>query len=157
MNKELESRVLDIDPKVLDFLRQQPNVSSIDRNKNLLATGKVTYGQLERILHDMKYMDKKTDVVRYNLYGGQLMEDWGKSIIKQLRDTVRNTKAAKKSSDDMSGERKNPYNKSHSKKDNFSPSIKFNMIKANSEKSSTSSFAPPTLFEQIKRIKKLMI
>jgi len=157
MNKALEGRVLNIDPKVLEFLKQQPNVSSIDRNKNLLATGKVSYGQLERILHDMKYMDKKVEITRYNLYGGQPMEDWGKSIIKQLRDTIKNTKASKKSSDDMSGERKNAYNKSHTKKDSFNPSTKFNMIKANSEKSSTSSFAPPTLFEQIKRIKKLMI
>jgi len=76
MNKDLENHVFPIPDQVLDFLRQQPDNSSIDRNTHLLANGMVTYGQLKRILHDMKVMDKKADPQKYNLYGGQPMEDY---------------------------------------------------------------------------------
>ena len=92
MNKELENHIFPIPPNVLNFLRQQPESSSIDRTKHLLANGMVTYGQLKRILHDMKVLDKKADPQRYNLYGGKPLEDWGKSILKQHRDTIKNTK-----------------------------------------------------------------
>jgi hypothetical protein len=154
MNSELENRVFDIRPDILEFIKQQPVNPNIDRNKNLLETGKVTYGQLMRILHDMKTMDKKNNAAVYNLYGGKLMEEWGKMILKNERDLINNRKASKKNVDDISDQRKGAYKSTHTKKDNFLPPT--NLIKANSEKSSTSSFAPPTLFEQIKRIKKLM-
>lgn len=154
MSNEIDNRVFDIRPDILEFIKQQPVNPNIDRNKNLLETGKVTYGQLERILHDMKTMDKKNNVAVYNLYGGKLMEEWGKMILKNERDLIKNRKTGKKNADDVSGERKNAFKKTHSKSDSFLPPT--NLIKANSEKSSTSSFAPPTLFEQIKRIKKLM-
>lgn len=154
MNSELENRVFDIRPDILEFIRQQPVNPNIDRNKNLLATGKVTYGQLKRILHDMKTMDKTQNAAVYNLYGGKLMEDWGKMILKNERDLISNRKEGKKNADAVSGDRKNAYKKTHSKSETFLPPT--NLIKANSEKSSTSSFAPPTLFEQISRIKKLM-
>jgi len=158
MNKELEGRIFPIDPKVLAFLQQQPNVSSIDRNKHLLANRMVTYGQLKRILHDMKYMDKKADPVKYNLYGGQPMEDWGKSILKQMRDTIKNTKQSKKVADDMTGERKNAFNKSHTT--TFTPKVNLNDVtKPNSEAfSGASMFSAKSmkLTESINRIKKLM-
>jgi len=154
MNSQLENRVFDIRPDILEFIRQQPVNPNIDRNKNLLETGKVTYGQLKRILHDMKTMDKTQNAAVYNLYGGKLMEQWGKMILKNERDLISNRKEGKKNVDAISGDRKNAYKKTHSKSDTFMPPT--NLIKANSEKSSTSSFAPPTLFEQISRIKKLM-
>jgi hypothetical protein len=155
MNSELENRVFDIRPDILEFIRQQPVNPNIDRNKNLLETGKVTYGQLERILHDMKYMDKKNNIAVYNLYGGKLMEEWGKMILKNERDLINNRKAGKKNTDSLSDQRKGAYKSSHTQKSTgFLPPT--NLIKANSEKSSTSSFAPPTLFEQINRMKKLI-
>ena len=157
MNKELENRIFDIPQNILEFLRQQKNVEGINRNKNLLETGKVTYGQLERILHDMKTIDKKNDVVRYNLYGGKLLEDWGKTILKNERDLIRNRKASKKLANDIGGDRKNPFLTTHSKRDSFLPPT--NLIKANSELSSVSSFSPvkvSSIFEEVKRIKKLM-
>jgi len=104
MNKDLEGKIFQIPPQVLAFLKQQPDVSSIDRNKNLLKTGMVTYGQLKRILHDMKYLDKVAEPTKYNLYGGQPLEDWGTSILKQYRDTIKNTKQSKKTADDISGQ-----------------------------------------------------
>ena len=153
-NSQLENRVYDIRPDILEFIKQQPVNPNIDRNKNLLETGKVTYGQLKRILHDMKTMDKTKNATVYNLYGGKLMEEWGKMILKNDRDLISNRKEGKKNVDSLSDQRKGAYKSSHSKNGSFLPPT--NLIKANSEKSSTSSFAPPTLFEQISRIKKLM-
>ena len=158
MNKDLENKIFQIPQNVLAFLKQQPDVSSIDRNKNLLDNGMVTYGQLKRILHDMKYLDKKNEMTKYNLYGGQPLEDWGTSILKQHRDTIKNTKQSKKIADDMTGDRKNAFNKTHTT--SFSPKIGVNDVsKPNSEKwSGASEFSAKSmkLTESIKRIKKLM-
>lgn len=158
MNSQLDGKVFPIPPNVLAFLKQQPEVTSIDRNKHLLDNSMVTYGQLKRILHDMKVLDKKTEMVRYNQYGGQPMEDWGKSILKQHRDTIRNTKQSKKIADDMTGDRKNAFNKTHTK--SMSAKIGVNdVIKPNSESfSGSSQFSAKSmkLTESINRIKKLM-
>ena len=157
MNKELEDHVFPIPDNVLEFLRQQPDNSSIDRNTHLLTNGMVTYGQLKRILHDMKVMDKKADPQRYNLYGGQPLEDWGKSILKQYRDTIKNNKESKKIADDLTGDRKNAYNKTHTT--SFSPKVGVNDVTKGSEKwsgSSTFSAGSMKLTEQINRMKKLM-
>jgi hypothetical protein len=157
-NSALENRVYDIRPDILEFIRQQPANPNIDRNKNLLETGKVTYGQLERILHDMKTIDKKKNSSIYNLYGGKMMEEWGKMILKNDRDLVRNRKASKKLANDIGGDRKNAFLSTHSKRDSFLPPT--NLIKANSELSSVSSFSPikvSSIFEEVKRIKDLML
>ena len=158
MNKELENKIFPIPSQVLGFLKQQPDVSSIDRNKHLLDNGMVTYGQLKRILHDMKYLDKKAEPTKYNLYGGQPMEDWGKSILKQHRDTIRNTKQSKKIADDLTGDRKNAFNKTHT--NSLSAKIGVNDVSgSNSEKwSGQSQFSADSmkLTESINRIKKLM-
>lgn len=158
MNKDLEGQVFKIPEHVLDFLKQQPNNPDFDRTQHLLDNGMVSYGQLKRILHDMKYLDKKTDGERYNQYGGQPLEDWGKSILKQHRDTIKNNKETKKNVDDLTGERKNAFNKKHTT--SFTPKIGMNDIsKSNSEKwsmSSTFSGDSMKLMETIKRIKRLM-
>ena len=158
MNKDLENQIFRIPPQVLGFLKQQPDVSSIDRNKHLLENGMVTYGQLKRILHDMKYLDKKAEPTKYNLYGGQPMEDWGKSILKQYRDTIKNTKQSKKAADDLTGDRKNAFNKTHTK--SLSPKVGVSdVMKPNSEKwSGSSQFSAKSmkLTESINRMKKLM-
>ena len=158
MNSQLDGQVFPIPPNVLVFLKQQPEVSSIDRNKHLLDNGMVSYGQLKRILHDMKYLDKKTEMVKYNQYGGQPMEDWGKSILKQNRDTIKNTKQSKKIADDISGDRKNAFNKTHT--NSMSAKIGVNDVsKPNSEKwSGSSQFSADSmkLTESINRIKKLI-
>ena len=157
MNKALENHIFPIPEDVLNFIRQQPNNSSIDRNKHLLDNGMVTYGQLKRILHDMKVMDKKAEPERYNLYGGQPMEDWGKSILKQHRDVIKHNKESKKSADDLTGDRKNAFNKKHST--SFTPKVGLNDVTKGSEKwsgQSTFSANSMKLFETINRIKKLM-
>ena len=157
MNKDLENHVFPIPDHVLDFIRQQPDNSSIDRNTHLLKNGRVTYGQLKRILHDMKVMDKKADPRKYNLYGGEPLEDWGKSILKQHRDTIKNNKQSKKIADDLTGERKNAFNKKHTT--TFSPKIGTNDITKGHEKwSGASQFSAKSmkLTEEINRMKKLM-
>ena len=158
MNKELEGKIFQIPPQVLAFLKQQPDVSSVDRNKTLIANGMVTYGQLKRILHDMKYLDKKAEPTKYNLYGGQPLEDWGKSILTQYRDTIKNTKQSKKIADDMTGDRKNAFNKTHT--NTFSAKIGVNDVSGSpSEKwTGQSEFSADSmkLTESINRIKKLM-
>jgi len=159
MNKELEGTPFQIPDHILGFIKQQPDDPNVDRNKNLLATGYVEYGQLKRILHDMKTMDKKADPGRYNLYGGQPLEDWGWSILKQNRDTIKKTKQSKKIANDIAGMGKNPHNKTHTK--TMSPRIGVNDInKRNSEKwSGSSEFSADSmkLTEEINRMINLMI
>jgi hypothetical protein len=157
MNKALEDHIFPIPDNVLDFIRQQPDNSSIDRNKHLLDNKMVTYGQLKRILHDMKVMDKKAEPERYNLYGGQPMEDWGKSILKQHRDTIQKNKETKMKVDNLTGDRKNSFNKKHTT--TFTPKVGLNDVTKGSEKwsgQSTFSGNSMKLFETINRMKKLM-
>jgi hypothetical protein len=53
-NSELKNRVFDVPQNILTFLQQQKDIPDLDRNENVRKTGKVTYGQLKRILHDLK-------------------------------------------------------------------------------------------------------
>jgi hypothetical protein len=57
------------------------------RAKKLLTDKKVTYGQLKRIIHDFQNLDKNTDRIRYDLYGGQLMDNWAKQFLQGERDS----------------------------------------------------------------------
>jgi hypothetical protein len=129
----------------------------LNRAKKLLSDRKVKYGQLKRIIHDLKNIDKINDRVRYDLYGGELMEKWSEQHLKGERDLVSNKKDGRKQADDIGGidgERKNSHLKSHSKKASWLPPT--NLIKSNSHKNSISSVKLTGLFEQVERIKKLM-
>lgn len=165
MNSELKDRVFDIRPDVLDFLRKQKEIPGLKRNKNLLEKGQVTYGQLKRILHDLKGMNKFKELDKYNYYGGDLMKNWGMMILANERNLIHDRKEATKIANDiagLSGERQNPSLKRHTK-NTLSPKITMNNIekpRSNSEKFTNSSmFSAKSmkLFEQIKRIKKLML
>jgi hypothetical protein len=153
MNKELEDRIYNIPDNIIEFLSQQKSgQDGTIRNNNLINSKQVTYGQLKRILHDMKYMDKTRDIVKYNLYGGELMEKWGTTILNNDRGFVKSRKESRKNANDTGiiG-RQNGYLSSHTKKDNYT--VPTNIMKSNSEKTSVSSLG---LTEEIKRIKKLM-
>ncbi len=165
MNSELKDRVFNIRPDILDFLRKQKEIPGLKRNKNLLEKGQVTYGQLKRILHDLKGINKFKDLDKYNYYGGDLMKNWGMMILTNERNLIRDRKESEKIANDiagLSGDRKNPFIKRHTK-NTLSPKISVNNIvkpKSNSEKFSNSSiFSAKSmkLFEQINRIKKLML
>jgi hypothetical protein len=159
MNKELKNRNFDLPLDVLEKINHTviglngQNVHGVMRAKKLLSDKKVTYGQLKRIIHDIQGMDKIADRVRYDLAGGDLMDSWSKQYLKGERDLIKNRKEA----DDISsttGERKNSFLKKHRKKSSWLPSFKFN---TNSEKNSISSIKLTGLFEQVERIKKLML
>jgi hypothetical protein len=163
MNSELKDRVFDLPKNVLDFLKQQKDIPELDRNEHLLNTGQVTYGQLKRILHDLKKINKNTDIARYNFYGGDLMKNWGIMTLTNERNLIKDRESATRIANDLSGlsgERQNPSIKRHTK-NTLSPKIGLNMVsKPNSEKYSNAamfSAKSTKLFEQINRIKKLMV
>jgi hypothetical protein len=165
MNKELKSRIFDVPQNILDKINHTiqglngVSVSGIDRAKNIINDKKVTYGQLKKIIHDLTYMDAGKDKQKYDLYGGDLMKNWGKQFLQGERDLIVNRKEGRKNADSMTamtGERKNSFLKKHTKKPDFLPPL--NMMKSNSHASSVSSLSMGKLFEEeINRIKKLML
>ena len=164
MNKELKGRIFDIPQNILDKINHTvvglngQHVHGVIRAQKLLNDKKVKYGQLKRIIHDLQNMDKGTDLVKYNLAGGDLMLNWGKQFLQGERDIISNRKEGIKKADErtaMTGERKNSYLKKHSKKPDFLPPI--NMIKSNSHKSSIQPLKALKLTEEIEKIKKLII
>jgi hypothetical protein len=130
----------------------------IQRAKKLLNDKKVKYGQLKRIIHDIQNMDKINNRVKYDLSGGELMERWAKQFLQGERDLISNRKDSRKRADDiggLTGDRKNSHLKKHTKKFGFK--IPLNLVKSNSDLNSISSIKLTGLFEQVNRIKKLML
>jgi hypothetical protein len=164
MNKELKGRVFNLPQDILDKINHTivslngEHVDGLNRAKKLLSDKTVNYGQLKRIIHDIQNIDKVNDKIKYDLTGGDLMDRWSKQHLQGERDLVSNRKDSRKNADEMSsitGERKNSHLKKHTKKSNFK--IPTNLIKSNSHKSSISPITSLGLFEEIERIKKLML
>ncbi len=164
MNKELKSRIFDIPQNVLDKINHTmvglngEHVNGIQRAKKLLNDKKVKYGQLKRIIHDLQNMDKINNKVKYDLAGGDLMEKWAKQFLQGERDLISNRKDGRKQADEiggLTGERKNSHLKKHTKRFGFK--IPTNLVKSNSDLNSISSIKLTGLFEQVERIKKLML
>lgn len=164
MNSKLKGRIFDIPQDILNKINHTVNglngdhVQGLNRAKRLLADKKVKYGQLKRIIHDLKTIDKVKDRLRYDLYGGELMEIWAMKFLKGERDLLKAGKESKKRADDissMTGERKNSYNSTHTKR--FAFTVPTNLIKSNSNKTSVSPLTSLKLFEEIEKIKKLII
>jgi hypothetical protein len=164
MNKDLKNRVFDIPQDVLDQINSSlqnlngQHVDGVHRAKKLLSEKKVKYGQLKRIIHDINSMDKKNDLVKYNLCGGERMENWSKQFLQGERDLISNNKDSRKRADDiggLTGERKNSHLKKHTKRFGFK--IPLNMMKSNSHKTSISPLTSLKLFEEVEKIKKLML
>lgn len=164
MNKDLKHRVFDLPQNVLDKINHTINglngkhFHGVNRAQKLLNDKQVKYGQLKRIIHDFQNVDKVNDRIRYDLYGGELMERWAKQFLQGERDLISNKKDSRKRADDIgaiTGERKNSHLKSHSKKPDWLPPT--NLVKSNSHKTSVSSLKMGKLFEEVERIKKLML
>lgn len=161
MNKNLKDNVYDIPLNILNtinFSLQKLNgkyVYGVKRAKKLLNDKKVNYGQLKKIIHELKNMDKIKDNVKYNLAGGDSMLIWSQQFLQGERDIVSSRKKSRKNSDEIGGiERNNSYLKKHNKKTNFK--IPTNLIKSNSEKTSVSGLVSNGIFEEINKIKKLI-
>ncbi len=164
MNKELKDREFEIPQNILDKINHTivglngQHMHGVQRAQKLLSDKKVKYGQLKRIIHDFQNLDKVGDKVRYDLYGGDLMDNWSKQHLQGERDMITNRKEGRKDADEMggiTGERKNSFLKKHSKKPDWLPPT--NLVKSNSHKSSISPITSLGLFEQVERIKKLML
>lgn len=164
MNKELKGRIFDVPRNILDKINHTVvglngiHAQGLQRAKKILSDKKVKYGQLKRIIHDLQNMDSGKEKMKYDLAGGDLMLKWGMTHLQGERDLISNRKDSKKRSDEIggiTGERKNSHLKKHSKKPDFLPPL--NLIKSNSHKSSISPITSLGLFEEIKKIKKLML
>ena len=164
MNKELKDRSFNLPQNILNLIHQTVNglqgghVDGIQRAQKLLSDKTVTYGQLKRIIHDFQSIDKVNDKVKYNLAGGDLMDRWSKQHLQGERDLISNRKKSRKNADSMSsltGERGNSYLKSHSKKESYKTPV--NALKSNSDKTSVSPIISNGIFEEVERIKKLML
>jgi hypothetical protein len=164
MNKELKDRVFKLPQDIINQIHHTvgglngKHVNGLNRAQKLLNDKSVTYGQLKRIIHDLQSIDKVNDRVKYNLAGGDLMDRWSKQFLQGERNLVSNAKDSRKRADEIgsiTGERKNSHLSTHKKKDNYSTPT--NLIKSNSDKTSVSSITPNGLFEEIQKIKKLII
>ena len=164
MNKDLKHRIFDVPQDILDKINHcvvslnGEHVHGIERAKKILNDKKVKYGQLKSIIHDIKNIDKSQERQKYDLMGGELMEKWAMTHLQGERDLVSNRKDSRKQADDIggiTGERTNSHLKKHTKKSSFK--IPTNLIKSNSHKTSISPITSLGLFEEIERIKKLMI
>jgi hypothetical protein len=164
MNKELKDRVFKLPQDIINQINHTvgglygKHVDGLMRAQKLLSDKSVTYGQLKRIIHDLQSIDKVKDRVKYNLAGGDLMDRWSKQFLQGERNLVSNAKDSRKRADDIgsiTGERKNSHLATHKKKESFLTPT--NIIKSNSDKTSVSSITPHGLFEEIEKIKKLII
>jgi len=85
------------------------------------------------------------------------MKEWAEKHLQGERDLIKSKKHSRMMADEvggLDGERKNSFNKKHTKRFNFK--IPTNLIKSNSHKSYVSPIIDLKLFEQLERIKKLM-
>jgi hypothetical protein len=164
VNNQLKDNVYDIPNDVLEKINSvlssvtDDTTHGIQRAKKLCSEKKVTYGQLKRIIHDIKTIDKENDKLRYELYGGELMEKWAKTFLDGQRGLVKSKKQSTHNINNltgMNGMRKNPFLSTH-KKSEEKPSYK-NFLKSNSDKTSISPITSVGIFEEIERIKKLML
>lgn len=163
MNQELKDRVYDVPQDVINLINhtisglQDKNTHGVKRAQTLINQKKVTYGQLKRIIHDLKTMDKATDKVTYNLYGGHLMEKWANTFLNSERSQVKSKKEASMNINNntgLSGVRNNAFKKTHTKKE--SSRTPTNLMKHNSERTSVSGISPVSLSEEIKRMKQII-
>ena len=164
MNNQLKDNVYDVPNDILEKINSvlssvnDETAHGVQRAKRLCSEKKVTYGQLKRIIHDIKMIDKENDKLRYELYGGELMEKWAKTFLDGQRGLVKSKKRASKNVNNltgMDGMRKNAFRATH-KRSEEKPSYK-NFLKSNSDETSVSPISSVGIFEEIERIKKLML
>ena len=164
MNKELKGRVFNLPQNILDKINHMiiglngQHVDGLNRAKKLLSDKTVNYGQLKRIIHDLKNMDKTNDRVKYDLCGGELMEKWANTFLDGQRGLVKSKKQSSQKINNltgMNGVRKNPFLNTH-KKSEEKPTYT-NFLKSNSDKTSVSPITSTGIFEEVERIKKLML
>lgn len=133
------------------------HVNGLNRAQKLLADKSVKYGQLKRIIHDLQTIDRVNDKQRYDLAGGDEMEKWSKQYLQGERDLISSRKDSKQQAQNIAGtgEEKNAHLKKHTKKPDSLVSM--NMAKSGPHKSTISAVSSLKLFEEVEKIKKLML
>jgi hypothetical protein len=163
VNKDLNGKVYNIPEDIIKKINETLTTLGTkwadgrQRAENLMSTKKVNYGQLKRIIHDLNGVDKVNEKTKYDLYGGELMEKWAKTFLDGERQLVKNNKTASKKINNntaITGLRKNPFLKTHEKKE--TTKISPNMFKSNSDKTSVSPITSLGLFEEIQKIKNII-
>lgn len=163
MNRDLKDRIFDIPQDILNNISHAlAGVVNVEakgksRAKRLLNDKKVSYGQLKKIIHELKNLDPVNNKQQYELYGGSKMLKWSKQFLDGERELIRDKKEISKNIDSNTGlERKNKFLKKHKKKkDSVIPRVNLG-IKSNSEKSAVTSLIPKNLFEEINRFKQII-
>jgi len=122
VNKELSNNFYNIPEDVINKINETLGkvgsswVDGRQRAENLLSTKRVSYGQLKRIIHDLKEIDKVNDRTKYDLCGGELMEKWANTFLNGERKMVKDKKMVSHNINNntgMNGMRKNPFLKKH--------------------------------------------
>jgi hypothetical protein len=158
MNKDLKDNVYPIPDSILEKIERMiekfggENVVGVDRARNLLNTRKISYSLLKKIIHDLNYMDKQKELIRYNLYGGDEMLNWGRTFLNGERNLIKNIKKGRQRANNYIVGRKNGFIQTHDK-DDFRKAPVFDFLKSNSDKTSASSITIDKIFEEIEKIK----
>ena len=166
MNRELKDRIFKVPDEIIKHISdvlgnlKGEDVYGIDRASNLLLKKEVSYGQLKSIIHDFKTIDKERESTKYELMGGILMDRWAKVFLDGERDFIKKRKDSKMRADEIGGidgERGNAHIKKHKKNGDLNL-VGNTSIKSNSDKNMVSALVPSMkLFEEINKIKKLML
>jgi hypothetical protein len=163
MNSELKPRIFDIPQNILDMISRQisslngQHVHGLHRAQRLLTDKSVKYGQLKRIINDLQTIDKVKEKQRYDLFGGYEMEKWASPFLQGERNLISARQDSKQQAQNIAGtgEEKNSHLKKHSKKPDSLTSM--NMVKSSPHKASISAAGSLKLFEEVEKIKKLML
>lgn len=160
MNKALVSKKFGIPKEIINQLHGALNKhphhqgDGLKRCKRLINDRELTYQQIKRLIHDLKYMDKEKNKESYELNGGQAMETWANKALGDARKQIDGQKNSKKRADSiagLTGIRKNAYLSKH-KKDGAAGMIK-NIMTGNKE---LAGGLTPTISEEIKRISEII-
>jgi hypothetical protein len=163
VNKELNNNFYNLPEDIITKINETLGklgsnwVDGRQRAENLLSNKKVSYGQLKRIIHDLKEIDKINDRTKYDLCGGELMEKWANTFLNGERKMVKDKKMGShkiNNNTGMNGFRKNPFLKKHEKRE--TTKIPVNPLKSNSDKTSVSPITSMGIFEEVERIKKII-
>jgi hypothetical protein len=149
MNSHLVNNVYDIPKEILEYISTaftNLNGNYVDgcvRAETLLNDKKVTYGQLKKIIHEMKHQIKY-DSTQYHLCGGDLMMEWSTNFLNGERNLVKNKKDSKVRADQIGSNIRNVKDLNvDTKKNTYVSPI---LIKSDSL----------SLSEQINKIKKII-
>lgn len=127
MNRALVGKTFEIPKEIIKKIKDSiaryglRNVEGSKRAQRLVKEKILTYGQIKRLIHDLKNIDKSKQADSYELNGGIEMEDWANKTLDDARGQVssrKNSQARANEIGGLDGIRKNAYNDTHDKKAN---------------------------------------